>query len=40
MLYYNDNKHKEKCDFCDTPRYVDGSTKGPAQGLALYANNR
>ena len=33
MLYYKDNKHKEKCDFCDTPRYVDGSNKVPCKVL-------
>lgn len=33
MLYYKDNKHKEKCDFCDTPRYVDGSNKVPRKVL-------
>jgi hypothetical protein len=33
MLYYKDNKYKEKCDFCDTPRYVDGSNKVPRKVL-------
>ena len=33
MLYYKDNEHKENCDFCDTPRYVDGSNKVPCKVL-------
>jgi hypothetical protein len=27
MLYYKDNKEKEKCDFCGENRYVEGRTK-------------
>lgn len=33
MLYYKDNKDKQKCDFCDTPRYVDDSNKIPRKVL-------
>jgi len=34
MLYYGENnKHKEKCDLCETPRYVDGSNKVPRKVL-------
>ena len=33
MLYYKDNRDKQKCDYCDTPRYVDGSNKIPRKVL-------
>jgi len=33
MLYYKDNSEKQKCDFCDTPRSVDGSNKVPRKVL-------
>jgi hypothetical protein len=48
MLYYKDNKHKEKCDFCGTSRYEEGQKKIPRKVLRylplkdrlqrLYAN--
>ncbi|XP_044436209.1 uncharacterized protein [Triticum aestivum] len=33
MLYYKDNKNKQKCDFCKTPRYKAGSKKIPRKVL-------
>uniref|UniRef100_A0A0A8XRK8 Uncharacterized protein n=1 Tax=Arundo donax TaxID=35708 RepID=A0A0A8XRK8_ARUDO len=33
MLYYKENRDKEKCDFCNTPRYEDGSNKVPRKVL-------
>ena len=33
MLYYKDNKHKEKCDFCGTSRYEEGQKKIPRKVL-------
>ena len=33
MLYYKDNEHKEKCDFCNTSRYKDGQNKVPHKVL-------
>ena len=33
VLYYKENEHKEKCDFCDTPRYEEGNNKVPRKVL-------
>ena len=33
MLYYKDNKHKEKCDFCGTSHYEKGQKKIPRKVL-------
>jgi len=33
MLYYKDNKDKDKCDICGTSRYKDGSNKVPRKVL-------
>jgi hypothetical protein len=33
MLYYKDNKDKDKCDICGTSRYMDGSNKVPHKVL-------
>lgn len=33
MLYYKENIDKEKCDFCNTPRYENGSNKVPRKVL-------
>jgi len=33
MLYYKDNKDKDKCDICGTSRYKDGSNKVPHKVL-------
>jgi hypothetical protein len=33
MLYYKDNKDKDKCDICRTSRYMDGSSKVPRKVL-------
>lgn len=33
MLYYKENEHKDKCDFCNTPRFEDGQNKVPRKVL-------
>jgi hypothetical protein len=33
MLFYKDNKNKEKCDFCGANRYEDGGKKVPRKVL-------
>ena len=33
MLYYKEDEHKEKCDFCGTSRYENGQNKTPRKVL-------
>ena len=37
MLFYKDNKNKEKCDFCGANRYEDGRKKVPCRVLCYLS---